>query len=104
MAAAEGEGVSADALFFAALEHYRVEAIKLKSEADSVTRDLDHMRRERLLASAPQTDQIARYEAHLSRQLAQALHELQRLQAARSGAPIMPPVVVDVTVSNHEDG
>ena len=53
MAAAEGDDVSADALLFAALEHYRVETIKLKAEADAVARDLDHMRRERLLASAP---------------------------------------------------
>ena len=104
MAAAEGEDVSADALLFAALEHFRVEAIKLKAEADAVARDLDHMRRERLLASAPQTDRIARYEAHLSRQLAQALHELQRLQAARAGAPVAPPVVVDVTVSGGDEG
>ena len=104
MAAAEGDDVSADALLFAALEHFRVEAIKLKAEADSVARDLDHLRRERLLASAPQTDRIARYEAHLSRQLAQALHELQRLQAARAGAPVTPPVVVDVTVSGSEEG
>jgi len=104
MAAAEGEDVSADALLFASLEHFRVEAIKLKSEADSVARDLDHMRRERLLASAPQMDRIARYEAHLSRQLAQALHELQRLQAARAGAPVTPPIVVDLTVSGGERG
>jgi hypothetical protein len=103
MAAAEGDDVSADALLFAALEHYRVEAIKLKAEADSVARDLDHLRRERLLASGPETDRIARYEAHLSRQLAQALHELQRLQAARAGAPVAPPVVVDVTVSGSEE-
>jgi hypothetical protein len=104
MAAVEGEDGSANALLFAALEHYRVEAIKLKGESDSVARDLDHLRRERLLASAPQTDRIARYEAHLSRQLAQALHELQRLQAGRAGAPVTPPVVVDVTVSGSEDG
>jgi hypothetical protein len=62
------------------------------------------MRRERLLASAPETDRIARYEAHLSRQLAQALHELQRLQAARAGTPVPPPVVVDVTVSGGDEG
>jgi len=104
MAAAEAEDVSADALLFAALEHFRVEALKLKSEADSVAQDLDHMRRERLLASAPETDRIARYEAHLSRQLAQALHELQRFQAARAGAPVSPPVVVDVTALNSVEG
>lgn len=104
MAAAEGEGVTPDSLLFAALEHYRVEVIKLKAEADEVTRDLDHLRRERLLASPPVTDRIARYEAHLSRQLAQALHELQRLQAARAGASIPPPVMVDVTISGSEEG
>jgi hypothetical protein len=104
MAAAEGDDVSADALLFAALEHCRVETIKLKSEADAVARDLDHMRRERLLASAPQTDRIARYEAHLSRQLAQALHELQRLQAARAGQPIVPPIMVDMTVTDSNEG
>jgi hypothetical protein len=104
MAAAEGEDVSAAALLFAALEHFRVEAIKLKIEGDSVARDLDHMRRERLLASAPETDRIARYEAHLSRQLAQALHELQRLQATRAGTPVPPPVVVDVIVSGGDEG
>jgi hypothetical protein len=103
MAEAEGDDeVTADGLLFAALEHYRVETIKLKAAADSVARDLDHMRRERLLASPPQTDRIARYEAHLSRQLAQALHELQGLQAARAGEPVTPPVVVDVTVSDGE--
>ena len=104
MAAAEGDGVTPDGLLFAALEHYRVQTIKLKSESDEVSRDLDHMRRERLLASAPQTDRIARYEAHLSRQLAQALHELQRLQATRAGAPVVPPVVVDVTVLGGDEG
>jgi hypothetical protein len=102
MAEAEGDGVSADGLLFAALEHHRVETIQLKSEADAISRDLDHLRRERLLASAPQTDRIARYEAHLSRQLAQALHELQRLQAARAGEPVAPPVVVDLTVSETD--
>jgi hypothetical protein len=99
MAAAEGDEVGPDALLVAALEHFRVETIKVKPEADAVARDLDHMRRERLLAAVPETDRIARYEAHLSRQLAQSLHELQRLQAARAGVPVTPPAVVDVSVS-----
>src|SRR3954463_3687190 len=38
MAEAEGDGVTAEALLFAALEHYRVETIKLKSEADACSR------------------------------------------------------------------
>jgi hypothetical protein len=41
---------------------------------------------------------ITRYEAHLSRQLLQALHELQRLQAARGGQPVPLPAALDVVV------
>ena len=102
MAEAEGEGTSAGGLLVAALERCRVQAIKLKAEADKVARELDHLRRQRLLASAPQMDRITRHEAHLSRQLAQALHELQRLQAARAGEPVVPPAVLDVTLSEPE--
>jgi hypothetical protein len=104
LAAAEGDDVTADALLFAALEHFRVETIKLKAEADTVARDLDYMRRERLLATGPETDRIARYESHLSRRLDQALHELHRLQATRAGEPVAPPIVVDVTLSADEGG
>jgi len=104
MAAAESNGATADNLLLAALQHSRVEMLKLKAETEKVTRDLDHLRRERLLPDAAVTDRAARYEAHLSRQLAQALHELQRLQAARQGDPGSPPVVVDVTVSGDGRG
>ncbi|OWK45616.1 hypothetical protein [Fimbriiglobus ruber] len=44
-------------------------------------------------------DRITRYEAHLSRQATQALHTLERLQAARLGRPVAPPVAIDVTVA-----
>ena len=42
---------------------------------------------------------LGRYEAGLERTLYRALHELQRLQAARQGAGVPIPEVVDVTVS-----
>jgi len=42
---------------------------------------------------------LSRYETALERGLFKALHELQRLQAARAGAQVPPPVVVDVEVS-----
>ena len=42
---------------------------------------------------------LARYEAHLERTLYRALHELQRLQAARSGGKVVAPVAVDVSVA-----
>jgi hypothetical protein len=42
---------------------------------------------------------LGRHEAGLERTLYRALHELQRLQAARQGADVPPPEVVDVMVS-----
>jgi hypothetical protein len=41
---------------------------------------------------------FSQYETRLDRMLHRALHELQRLQARRSGADIPPPLVVDVDV------
>ena len=42
---------------------------------------------------------LSRYETSLERSLYKALHEFQRLQAARNGERVLPPVVVDVTVN-----
>ena len=41
---------------------------------------------------------LCRYEAHIERGLYKALHELQRLQAARTGRPVLAPVAVDIDV------
>lgn len=41
---------------------------------------------------------FSRYEAQLERSLYRALHELQRLQAARDGQSVSPPEVADVDV------
>lgn len=46
---------------------------------------------------------LSRYEVTLERSLYKALHELQRLQAARDGQAVPVPVVVDVTVTNEAD-
>jgi hypothetical protein len=93
------EEVETERLIATARGRLQIEVIKLKAEADRINTDLDHMRRERLLPDTVVVDRVTRYEAHLSRQLAQALHELQRLQATRAGEPVAPPVVVDVSVS-----
>ena len=45
---------------------------------------------------------LSRYEATLERSFYKALHELQRLQAARDGQAVPVPTVVDVTVSGAE--
>jgi hypothetical protein len=42
---------------------------------------------------------LIRYEASIERGIYKALHELQRLQAARNGENVAPPVAVDVDVS-----
>ena len=42
---------------------------------------------------------LSRYETSIERQLYRALHELERRQAARVGAAVTPPQVVDVDVS-----
>jgi hypothetical protein len=52
----------------------------------------------RAIPDANTLDKVTRYEAHLSRQMTQALHTLERLQAGRSGTPPPPPVAIDVTV------
>lgn len=45
---------------------------------------------------------LARYEATIERSLYRALHELQRLQASRTGHAVPPPVAVDVNISPAE--
>src|SRR5688572_9638846 len=64
---------------------------RLKAKEDRLTRG-------RLLPDANTLQKITRYEAHLSRQLLQALHELQRLQAVRGGRAVPLPAALDVVV------
>ncbi len=53
--------------------------------AEQVAHDLDTMSRERLLPPDKILEKIARYEAHLSRMLYKAMHELEALQTRRRG-------------------
>lgn len=48
---------------------------------------------------------LSRYEATIERSLYKALHELQRLQAARQGKTVSPPQAmdVDVSIAAHEE-
>ncbi len=57
--------------------------------------DLEKMSRERLLPDDKTLEKVARYEAHLSRQLYQAMHELEALQAKRGGG-VAPLARLDV--------
>jgi hypothetical protein len=56
------------------------------------------LRQQRMLPDGAALDKVLRYETHVSRQLLQTLHELQRLQAARAGQPAPLPAALDVTV------
>ena len=82
-------------LLESAAEGARLEVAVAKLEAERVERDLRNMRRERLLPDDKTLEKIARYEAHLSRGLYQAMHELEALQTKRSGGAA-PLARVDV--------
>ena len=49
-------------------------------------------------------DKLGRYETHIERGLYRALHELQRVQAARSGGGAPLPLAVDVDVAGLSVG
>jgi len=53
--------------------------------------------------SADAFSRLSRYEAGIERSLFRALHELQRLQAARAGTHVPPPVAVDVDLALPEN-
>jgi hypothetical protein len=76
---------------------------KVKELRRRVQAKQDRLTRERILPDGETLQKVSRYEAHLARQLYQALHELQRLQAARAGLPVPPPAALDVTVDAPED-
>ena len=44
-------------------------------------------------------EHLSRYERAIENSLFRALHELQRLQAARQGAPVPVPVMLDVAMA-----
>jgi hypothetical protein len=69
----------------AATERARLEIISAKSAAERVEQDLARMSQERLLPDEKTLEKVARYEAHLSRGLYKALHELEALQVRRTG-------------------
>ncbi len=83
IASAAGEDLGG--LMEGAREKARLDVISAKSEAERVEEQLSNMRRERLLPDEKTLEKITRYEAHLSRLMFKALHELEALQVRRSG-------------------
>jgi hypothetical protein len=84
------------------------EVKRLQREARDLRRRVqakeDRLRQQRMLADANTLDKVLRYESHVSRQMLQALHTLERLQAARVGEPVPPPAALDVTISGDAPG
>jgi hypothetical protein len=78
-------GESPKELLEAAMEKARLDVISAKGAVERVEKDLERMSRERLLPDEKTLEKVARYEAHLSRGLYKALHELEALQVRRSG-------------------
>ena len=83
MASAAGE--SPEELLEAATEKARLDVISAKQALERVEKDLERMSRERLLPRVETLEKVSRYEAHLSRGLYKALHELEALQVRRQG-------------------
>jgi hypothetical protein len=82
---ARAAGEAPEDLLESAAEGVRLEVRSTKREVERVERDLRNMSRKRLLPDEKTLEKIARYEAHLSRGLYQAMHELEALQTKRSG-------------------
>src|SRR5918994_2796489 len=74
-----------EAVLQAVMRSAEWEVKKAKQSAEEVERDLARMGRERLLPDEQTLEKVARYEAHLSRLMFKALHELEAIQVRRSG-------------------
>ena len=80
--------------------------MKRVREAESL-RDSDvSMLGRAFVATESRLSTLSRYESAIERGLYKALHELQRLQAARAGVPVAPPITgdVDLTVAFADNG
>jgi hypothetical protein len=80
---AEAAGLDAKDLLERATEEARIDTAKSAYKLEETKREIDRRSRERLLPDSSQLEKIARYEAHLSKQLYTALHELEALQKRR---------------------
>jgi hypothetical protein len=72
------------------------EARSAAHKKEEMEREISRKARERILPDEKTLEKIGRYEAHLSRQLYQALHELENLQKHRTTGDGVPLVRLDV--------
>jgi len=106
---ARNNGLTEAALIEWAVREADREARVEEGKVMKLERLLDHLseriagaeqlaRGQNALPAPDAANRVMRYEAHLNKQLTQTLHQLERLQALRSGNPPAPPVALDVTV------
>ena len=55
----------------------------------------------RNMIANPSTERMLRYESMIERSIYKALHELQRIQAARAGDKPFAPLAIDLDVSGE---
>jgi hypothetical protein len=79
--------VEVDDLIDDALDDLDGQGRRATSQLVDLERRLDRTRHSRLLPDPETIGNVVRYEAHLTRQLNSALHELEALQARRQGQP-----------------
>jgi len=84
------------------LSYVMREANEARTRYEERAAEADRGVRKALLPEDKTLDKLSRYEAHLERGLFRTLHELERLQASRSGAALPPPAALDVDVSVSE--
>jgi len=85
---------------FNTLREYRVETNPfdiLEAETETVRRN-DGQIFTNISADSDAFSKLSRYESAIERSMYRALHELQRLQADRSGEDVPVPAVLDVTM------
>ena len=95
-AIAHVSGQDPDELLEAATVSARLDAVSAKLKAEQVEGEISGMSRERILPDVKTLEKIARYEAHLARQLYHALRELENLQKHRTTGEGLPLARIDV--------
>jgi hypothetical protein len=75
------------------------EATSAAHKKEEMEQEISRKVRERILPDAKTLEKVARYEAHLSRQLFHVLHELENLQKHRTTGEGVPLLRMDVQSS-----
>lgn len=89
-------GCDPNELLESATEQARSRRFSSGYRREELEKEVSRHERERLLPDEKTLEKIARYEAHLSRQLYQALHELENLQKHRITGEGIPLARLDV--------